>query len=144
LPRRAASAKKEMLATIRPAFDAAGSCDSAVVLLISNNDPHHWRGSPGVGCRDWFAVPEPRRGGLMVAQGKGAQRLPPWVTGHPTQLLFPLRFGAPAARQTAREKGNCFGPATQGGARSSLALGYHHIVPTGLQFGSLRSHLPTF
>jgi hypothetical protein len=29
---------------------------------------------------------------------------------------------------------------TQGGARSSLALGYYHIVPTGLQFGSLHSH----
>ena len=28
---------------------------------------------------------------------------------------------------------------TQGGARSSLALGYYLIVLTGLQFGSLRS-----
>ena len=28
---------------------------------------------------------------------------------------------------------------TQGDARSSRALGYFHIVPAGLQFGSLRS-----
>jgi hypothetical protein len=31
-------------------------------------------------------------------------------------------------------------PLTQGGARPSLALGYFHIVPPGLRFGSLRSH----
>ncbi len=29
---------------------------------------------------------------------------------------------------------------TQGGARSSLALGYYQAIPTGFQFGSLRSH----
>jgi hypothetical protein len=29
---------------------------------------------------------------------------------------------------------------TQGGARSSLALGYYHAVLTGLRFRSLRSH----
>jgi hypothetical protein len=28
---------------------------------------------------------------------------------------------------------------TQGGARSSLALGYYHVIPTGFHFGSLRS-----
>ena len=30
---------------------------------------------------------------------------------------------------------------TQGGARSSLALGFYLIVLTGLRFGSLRSHM---
>ena len=29
---------------------------------------------------------------------------------------------------------------TQGGARSSLALGYNQVTPTEFQFGSLRSH----
>jgi hypothetical protein len=30
------------------------------------------------------------------------------------------------------------GVLTQGGARSSLTLGYNHITPTGLQFASLQ------
>ena len=30
---------------------------------------------------------------------------------------------------------------TQGGARSSLALGYYQAIPTGFQFGSLRSRM---
>src|SRR5258706_4973701 len=32
------------------------------------------------------------------------------------------------------------GDVTQGGARSSLALGYYQAIPTGFLFGSLRSH----
>ena len=44
----------------------------------------------------------PRRGKAKVAQGKGAQRLPPWVTG-PTNnsLLFP-RSAAPACGRARR------------------------------------------
>jgi len=30
---------------------------------------------------------------------------------------------------------------TQGGARSSLTLGYNHVTPTEFQFGSLRSQI---
>ena len=30
---------------------------------------------------------------------------------------------------------------SQGGARSSLALGYYHVIPTGFQFGSLCSRI---
>jgi hypothetical protein len=56
-------------------------------------------------------------------------------------LSFLPGFARQAARQT-RQKGKVFhfGHPTQGGARSSLALGYFLIVPLGLQFGSLRSH----
>src|SRR5258705_101790 len=32
---------------------------------------------------------------------------------------------------------------TQGGARSSLALGYYQAIPTGFQFCSLRLAVPT-
>jgi hypothetical protein len=46
-------------------------------------------------------------------------------------------LGAP--NQIGKNKGNHFVSLTQGGARSSLAPGYFHIVPPGLQSGSLRS-----
>ena len=86
----------------------------------------------------WFALPEPRRGGMIIAPGKAAEaaargKKPPLPT------FFPFWFGAPA-RQTRREKRkDHFGSVTQGGA--ALALGYYHIVLTGLQFGSLHSHI---
>ena len=85
-----------------------------------------------------FAPPAPRRGHKIAAQGKAAK---PAALGKepPTQSLLPFRLGAPLVRQAGREKrGNHFASGTQGGA--ALALGYYHIVPTGLRFGSRRSH----
>ena len=40
---------------------------------------------------------------------------------------------------TGRGENIFFGAVTQGGARSSLALGYYQAIPAGFQFGSLRS-----
>ena len=48
--------------------------------------------------------PEPRRGGMIIAQGKAAEAAA-LGKSHPTPpLSFPFRFGAPRARQTGREK----------------------------------------
>jgi hypothetical protein len=75
--------------------------------------------------------------------GQGRPRPPPWVKGHHTPTLF---FPCPVCPESIRGKpdkkkrGDHFGSVTQGGARSSLALGYYLIVLTGLQIGSLRSH----
>src|SRR5579859_8182150 len=53
----------------------------------------------------------------------------------PPELFSSFQFSAPQTRRTERKKrGDDFGAGTQGGARSSLALGYHHVVPTGLKW----------
>ena len=47
---------------------------------------------------------------------------------------------SPLPAEKDGERGNeIFGAVTQGGTRSSLALGYFHIIPAGFRFGSLRS-----
>ena len=53
--------------------------------------------------------------------------------------FFQCQFGwaKGPAKLTLKKGGVYFAFLTQGGA--SLALGYYHVVPTGLQFGSLRS-----
>src|SRR5262249_49170267 len=71
-----------------------------------------------IGYARWFAVPEPRRGGLIIAQGKAAE--------------------AAALGKWPSHPGNYFASATQSGA--AFALGYYHVVPPGLQSGALRSH----
>src|SRR5437588_198636 len=53
-----------------------------------------------------------------------------------TPLPYPRCFRSPERKKRA----NHFALVTPGGARSSLARGYYHVVPPGLQFGSLRSH----
>jgi hypothetical protein len=79
---------------------------------------------------------------MKIAQGKAAEaaalgKRPP----HPASF-FSSGLPRKHSGQTRRKKrGDHLGPATQGGARPSLVLGYYHIVPTGLQFGSLRSHV---
>ena len=69
----------------------------------------------------WFAVPEPRRGGLIIAKGKAAEAAALGKeTPHPTSF-----FSAGLARQAGREKrGNHFAPGTQGGAALALGLSY--------------------
>jgi hypothetical protein len=44
----------------------------------------------------------------------------------------PLPYPSPPRR---RRGGNSGGRLTQGGARSSLTLGYNQVIPTGFQFG---------
>src|SRR5207249_3543816 len=104
-----------------------------------------------------FASPEPRRGGVIIAQGKAAacravatcravalRRREAAVLGKTpphSPSFFPSGLPRKHSGQTGRKKrGNQIGSPTQGGARSSLALGYYHLVPTGLQLGSLCSH----
>ena len=68
-------------------------------------------------------------------------RPPPWITPTPYPLPFSGFAERPgkAARQT-RERGGFHITSGNPGRRSCLAaLGYYHIVPTGLRFGSLRS-----
>src|SRR6266853_1180525 len=38
-----------------------------------------------------------------------------------------------------KRENSSWGAFTQGGARSSLVLGYYQVIPPGFQFGSLRS-----
>ena len=73
--------------------------------------------SPGQGCAATAALGENPR--------------------HPASFFVPV-WRASCAPNRNEKRGNRFAPATQGGA--ALALGYYHIVPTGLQFRSLRSH----
>src|SRR5438445_648195 len=46
---------------------------------------------------------------------------------------------SPRSFLAGRERKLLGGDVTQGGARSSLALGYYRAIPTGFQFGSVRS-----
>jgi hypothetical protein len=84
--------------------------------------------------------PAPRRGSKIIAQGKTAE-VAALGNAHPVPTLPFFWFGAPAGWRAKPEKGggNHITSVTQGGARSSLALGYEIHVPTGLQFGSVRS-----
>ena len=51
----------------------------------------------------------PRRGKETIAQGKGAQRLPPWVTARPTTTpLFTVRRASRRAGAADREKRGIF------------------------------------
>src|SRR5437667_7443716 len=52
----------------------------------------------------------------------------------PPAFAWKLRRGKRGERESILG-----GPLTQGGARASLALGYYQAIPTGFQFGSLRS-----
>ena len=91
----------------------------------------------------------PARGGMIIARARpaGAQRRRAAALGqaHPVPNLpfFEIRFcpedlrGKIGFQKTGE---NHFTSVTQGGARSSLALGYSQIVPPGLRFDSLRSH----
>ncbi len=57
---------------------------------------------------------------------------------HPPRSSLPPSLRAMAGQ--ARGEGEYFlGALTQGGARSSLALGYYRVIPTGFQSGSVRS-----
>ena len=77
--------------------------------------------------------PEPRRGGLIIAQGKAAEAAA-LGKGHPTPISF---FGSDLARleraksDPKKGKGSFWSP-TQAGARFSLALGSYLMVLTGL------------
>ena len=78
----------------------------------------------------------------IVAQGKDAEAAA-LGNRHPTpDLSFfqsSLARSPGAPNWIGKKRGDHFLSLTQGGARSSLALGYYLIVLTGLQFGSLRS-----
>jgi hypothetical protein len=77
---------------------------------------------------------------MIIAQGKTAEAAA-LGKSHPIPTLPFFCSGAPAGWRAKTEKGGIhITSLTQGGARSSLALGYYIIVPTGLQFGLLRSH----
>jgi hypothetical protein len=86
--------------------------------------------------------PEPREGRQDNSPGKAAEAAA--LGKPPTQpnLFFQsglARLGR--AKPDWKKRGNHFLSLTQGGARSSLALGYYHYVLAGLQFGSLRLRL---
>jgi len=57
------------------------------------------------------------------------QGMPSWRTCCGSLLSLP----SPPRRRRGRSSG---GRVTQGGARSSLTLGYNHVIPTGFQFGA--------
>src|ERR1700675_2014321 len=70
-------------------------------------------------------------------------RPPPWVktTPHPPSLFSNLVWRARGApNQIGKKRGDHFVSLTQGGARSSLALGNYLSSLQDFQFGSLRSH----
>ena len=89
----------------------------------------------------WFVLP-PRRRKEKLAQGKGAERPPPWVTAPPPPTT-PSFHGSP--RQPTGGRGepwkeeNTHYIVTPDGA--SLVRGYSRIVPLGLRTGSLRSQM---
>ena len=93
-------------------------------------------------------APAPRRGSEIIAQGKArrsvaqAGRRPGLAPRDPPRPPFSrvLFFrGLKPGKNKTREKGGIhIGLLAQGGA--PLALGYYHVVPTGLVFGSLLSH----
>ena len=64
---------------------------------------------------------------------------------HVSDLMWEGRPGqledGPLPARSSRGEGEKLlgGGVTQGGARSSLALGYYRAIPTGFQFGSVRS-----
>src|SRR5690349_8569610 len=84
-----------------------------------------------------FAVSEPRRGGLILAQGKAVEaaalgKTPP----HPAPF-FPSGLASPKlAKPEGKKEEIILDPQP----RAALRLGYYHIVPPRLQFGSLRLH----
>ena len=104
----------------------------------------HRRAVPPSPPARWFAVPEPRRGGLIIAQGKAAE-----AAALGEAPLHPISFFRSGwarlwrAQPEGKKEEIPFGAPTQGGARPSLALGYHQVVPTGLQLASLRPHSQT-
>ena len=79
--------------------------------------------------------------GLMLGQGK-PPRPPPRVKTTPDldSRFSNLVWRAACAKPDWKNESDHFLSLTQGGARSSLTLGYFLIVLSGLQLGSLRSH----
>ena len=84
----------------------------------------------------------PRRGRKIIAQGKGAWRLPPWVGVSPPPFHLFSWSGAPAgrARQTMKRGDNSFCDRLP---RAALRLPWAILISslTGLRFGSLCSQV---
>ena len=81
---------------------------------------------------------KPRRGGLMVAQGKAAEATALGKTILPHTPFLPSGLARQRHAKPEAKKNRLFVPVTPGGA--SLAQGYYLSPFQGLGLGSLRSH----
>src|SRR2546427_742921 len=117
-------------------FFIVGRVSRAETLADSRLLPSIDKRTPAIDLVNRLTPPStPRRGRERIAQGKGAYRLPPWVTAPPAPN--PSSWSAvPAARlarQTMKRGDIYYGcSVTQGGA--SLALGWYLSPLRGFLF----------